>query len=267
MDAAEFNRQAWDNIADSSHKWFSPVSEDEIDRARVGDFSIRLTATKPIPPDWLGEVTGKRILCLAGGGGHQGPLLAAAGARVTVFDFSQQQLQIDQTVAAENGLEIQTVQGDMRDLNCLEDAEFDLIVHPCATNFCPEVRPIWKEAFRVLRQGGSLLAGFINPVNYLFDAVDLDKGKFRVRHRIPYSDLDLPEDERELTIGDERPIEFGHTLSDLIGGQTDAGFVIDGMFEDRWGGGDPLSKRIDVFVATRATVPMSSESGRSGPIG
>ena len=35
---------------------------------------------------------GLKVLCLASGGGQQGPILAAIGADVTVFDNSQGQL-------------------------------------------------------------------------------------------------------------------------------------------------------------------------------
>ena len=169
-----------------------------------------------------------------------------------MFDFSEKQLEIDQRVAKENGLSLQTVQGDMRELTCFATGQFDLIVNPCSVNFCPDVRPVWEEAFRVVRTGGALLAGLINPINYLFDAQAMEKGKFVVRHKIPYSDLDLPKQERDETLGPERPIDFGHSLTELIGGQLDAGFVLAEMFEDRWGGNDPLSEKIDVFLATRA---------------
>ena len=251
MDPTEFNRIAWDNIASSPNRWFSPVSREDVARAGAGSFSIRLTATRPVPATWLIDIADKRVLCLAGGGGHQGPILAAVGADVTVFDFSAQQLEIDRRVAEENNLNFSIVQGDMRDLSCFGDDEFDVIVNPCSVNFCPQVRPVWKEAHRVLRGGGELLAGLINPLNYLFDASAMEQGKFVVAHQIPYSDLDLPDEERDATLGLERPIDFGHTLTDLIGGQLAAGFVMIDMYEDRWGGGDPLSKRIDVFIATR----------------
>jgi SAM-dependent methyltransferase len=258
LDSLEFNRKAWDNIAASPQQWFAPVTRDQIDRAREGDFQIRLTATKNVPRNWLEPIAGRCVLCLAGGGGHQGPLLAAAGATVTVFDFSTNQLELDRRVADEHGLSLQTVAGDMRALGCFDDQQFDLIVNPCSVNFCPEVRPVWSEAFRVLRPGGELIAGLINPVNYLFDATALDQGKFVVRHKIPYSDLDLPAAEREQTLGPERPIDFGHTLTDLIGGQLDAGFHLTAMFEDRWGGSDPLSEKINVFLATRASKPIAA---------
>jgi SAM-dependent methyltransferase len=252
MDHSEFNRIAWDNIATSKQQWFAPVDRETIDAARRGDWSIRLTGTRPIPSSWIDDVAGQNVLCLAGGGGHQGPLLAAAGANVTVFDISEQQLEIDARVAKQNGLEVSVIAGDMRNLAQIADDAFDLIVNPCSTNFCSDVRPVWQEAYRVLRPGGVLVAGLINPVNYLFDAAELDGGKFVVRHSIPYSDLDLTDEEQERTLGPERPIDFGHTLSDLIGGQLLAGFMLTDFMEDRWGGDDPLSEKIATFIATRA---------------
>jgi len=40
----------------------------------------------------------KNVLRLASGGGQQGPILAAAGADVTVLDFSKSQLEQDALV-------------------------------------------------------------------------------------------------------------------------------------------------------------------------
>ena len=50
------------------------------------------------------------MLCLASSGGQQGPILAAAGANVTVFDNSPAQLVQDRSVAQREGLRIDTVQ-------------------------------------------------------------------------------------------------------------------------------------------------------------
>jgi SAM-dependent methyltransferase len=129
------------------------------------------------------------VLCLASGGGQQGPILAAAGARVTVFDNSPQQLAQDRHVARRDRADLATVEGDMRDLSAFADASFDLIVHPTSNLFVPDVRPVWRECFRVLRPGGVLLAGFCNPILYLFDQELADDGVLQVRHALPYSDL------------------------------------------------------------------------------
>jgi SAM-dependent methyltransferase len=239
-------------MALAGDRFYRAATADEVAAARAGKWSLRITPTKHVPQEWLGDVAGKEILCLAGGGARQAPILAAAGAIVTVFDLSQQQLQRDVEVAQRESLSIRTVAGDMRDLSQLESDQFDLIVSPCATCFCPSVDEIWPEAYRVLKVGGRFMIGFINPVYYLFDAAKMDRGELQVRHKIPYSDLDLPDAEREALIGPERPLEFGHSLEQLIGGQLIAGFSLVGFFEDVWGGSDQLSKKISVFVATLA---------------
>ena len=87
-------------------------------------------------------------------------------------------------------LGIRTVEGDMVDLGAFDDAAFDLVVHPVSNVFSSRVRPVWHEAFRVLRPGGQLLAGFMNPAIYLFDEAHAEAtGELHVRHALPYSDL------------------------------------------------------------------------------
>jgi SAM-dependent methyltransferase len=201
------------------------------------------------------------VLCLASGGGQQGPLLAAAGAAVTVFDNSPRQLLQDRLVAEREALSLTTVEGDMADLSDFPDDSFGLIIHPCSNCFVPDVRPVWRECFRVLRPGGSLLAGFANPVRYLFDDERANNGSLEVRFAIPYSDLcDLTNDERErLVVKPHQPFEFGHSLADQIDGQIDAGFVITGFYEDRFDPtADPISRYIATFIATRAVKPAFS---------
>ncbi len=252
---SKHNREAWDKVALADDKWFRSCTSEEINRARGGDLRIKLTPTKNLPLEWLHSISKKRVLCLAGGGGQQAPLIAATGAQVTVFDISEAQLARDRAVAERESLALATVIGDMRDLSACEDESFDLIVNPTSVCYCSDVLPIWLECFRILKRGGELIAGMINPINYLFDARQRDAGKLVARHKIPYSDLDLDEEERAELIGAENPLSFGHTLSDLIGGQTDAGFQVTGFFEDRWGDKDKLSDMIPVFLCTKATKP------------
>jgi SAM-dependent methyltransferase len=256
MNVRDYNRAAWDHSVASGNRWTIPVTPEAVNAARQGRWEVALTPTRPIPRAWLPEVRGLDVLCLASGGGQQGPVLAAAGARVTVFDNSPRQLGQDRLVADKEGLPLSTVEGDMTDLSAFTDASFALIVHPISNCFVPDIRPVWHEAFRVLRPGGSLLAGFLNPIRFLFDDDDAERGIFQARHRIPYSDLtSIDESERRRYTDKHEPLCFGHTLEDQIGGQLDAGFVLAGFYED--GEAElPLSKYIASSVATRALKPV-----------
>ena len=247
-----YNRRTWDRQAERGNPWTVPVSSEAAARARDGDWSIVLTPTKPVPQDWFPRLAGLDVLCLASGGGQQGPILAAGGANVTVFDNSPAQLAQDRLVADRDELIIETVQGDMADLSVFPDCRFDLIIHPVSNVFAPDVKPVWREAFRVLKPGGILLSGFMNPVHHLFDFLALERGELQVAHRIPYSDQESLNDEDRARLAEQdAPLEFGHTLADQIGGQIAAGFVLTGFYEDI----DPdtiLGKYIPSYIATKA---------------
>lgn len=254
MDFIKYNREAWNKEVEKGNMWTTVVSKEVVDKAKNGELSVVLTPTKVVPKSWFPkELKGKKVLCLASGGGQQGPILAAAGAEVTVFDNSPSQLNQDKYVAERDGLVINTVQGDMRDLSAFEDNTFDFIIHPVSNCFIDNVLPLWREAYRVLKKGGTLIAGFGNPVQYIFDLKELEQGNLVVRHMIPYSDLeDLSEDElKELILDREEPVCFGHTLEDQIQGQIEAGFVISGFYEDR-AMNDMLSTYIPSWIATKA---------------
>lgn len=262
MDIAKYNRQAWDNLVAKANEWTVPVTSERVDRARrSGVAEIVLTPQKYVPQDWLTPLPGKQVLCLAGGGGQQGPLLAAAGASVTVFDNSPAQLAQDEMVARRDDLRIETVRGDMRDLSCFRDGQFDLIVHPCSNTFIDDVRPVWAEGFRVLRPDGEMLTGFCNPVVFIFDYEQLKAGQLAVRYSVPYSDLtDLPKKELDQLVADGEAICFGHTLERQIGGQIDAGFSLVGFYEDGWDSDSAcrkLSQYLPCFAATRARKPSA----------
>ncbi|MFZ5881117.1 MAG: class I SAM-dependent methyltransferase [Chloroflexota bacterium] len=248
-DIRAFNRAAWDEQAQAGNPWTVPVSPEVIARARAGDWSVLLTENVPVPRDWFPPMQGLRILGLACGGGQQGPVFAAAGAQVTIFDNSPAQLARDRQVAEREGLDIRTVEGDMRDLSAFADASFDLVFHPVSNLFIHEIRPVWREAARVLRKGGALLAGFMQPSVYIFDFEELEKGNFIVRHSIPYSDFEVYGEEGLRS--QNRPAEFGHSFSDQLAGQTEAGLAIVGVYEDHHSY-LALSRHLPTYMATRA---------------
>jgi len=256
-DILAHNRESWDKQAADGNRWTVPVDSARVARARAGDWAVDLTPRKPVPREWFGDLKGARLLGLASGGGQQGPILAAAGARVTVFDASPAQLERDRSVSERDGLGIATELGDMADLSRFADASFDIIFHPCSNCFVPAIRPVWKEAARVLRPGGRLLAGFCLPVLFLVEEEKDDRGEIVVSYRIPYSDTEqLAPDLLKKKLELKQPLSFGHTLADQLGGQLDAGFLLAGYYEDSWEPGmSAISDRIPTFAATLALKP------------
>jgi SAM-dependent methyltransferase len=255
LNVRKYNRYAWDHQVNKSNPFTVPVDAESIAAARRGVFSVRLTETKPVPDDWFPPFQGLDLLGLASGGGQQGPIFAALGANVTIFDNSPAQLENDRMVAMREGLSIRTIEGDMRDLSAFHDESFDLIFHPVSNVFCPEVRPVWREAFRVLRHGGTLLAGSANPIYYLVGTHADEQESLQIKYSIPYSDLEsMDPKDLETCIEEATPLEFGHSLTDLLGGQTDAGFAITGFYEDICPD-SPISDYHPTYIATRAIKP------------
>ncbi|TGB04401.1 class I SAM-dependent methyltransferase [Halobacillus salinus] len=245
--STEHNGYAWDQKVEEGSAYTNPIETGVIKQAKEGDWQIGVTAERQVPRDWFpSSLEGKKILCLASGGGQQGPVLAAAGADVTVFDLSLKQLEQDRLVAEREGLQLSIVKGDMTDLSVFPNESFDMIVHPVANVFVEEVRPVWYEASRVLKEKGTLISGFMNPVLYLFDDEKEQQGKLEIKHSIPYSALEQEE------VIEGQTLEFGHTLEDQIQGQTAAGFVISGFYEDDFGGGRTVDRYIKTMIATRA---------------
>jgi SAM-dependent methyltransferase len=250
------NERFWDDEATSNSPWSQPVSSEVIANARQGEWGIHITKQK-LSREWLPQnIKGKDILCLASAGGQQAPVLAAAGANVTVFDISEQQLAKDQLVSQRDGLQLRTVQGNMTDLAAFGDASFDYIIHPISNLYIPDVNPVWSECYRVLRSGGELLSSFYNPILFVFERnKELEqKDLLKPVFKIPYSDLEsLAPDAYQEKISTNQPVCFGHSLTDLINGQCQVGFSLIGFYEDEHPSPRFLiEKYMPTMIATRA---------------
>jgi len=260
IDVLERSRADWNAAHRDQCRWSIPVDPGTIARARTGDWQVILTLNLSVPGEWLGDIRGRDVLCLASGGGQQAPVLAAAGARVTSYDLSDAQLAKDQLVAKREGLPLTCIRGDMARLDALRDASFDLIFHPVSNVFVEDVRPVWAECFRVLRPGGALLAGFMNPLFYLFDHDDILKGgPLTVKYPLPYSDLTNPDPaSRQRWVKSGHATEFSHSLNAQLGGQLAAGFLLAGLYEDGWSEeATPLHRYTPLYIATRAVKPAT----------
>ena len=144
------------------------------------------------------------------------------------------------------GYAIEIGRADMTQPLPFPDAAFDLIFHPVSNCYVEEVRPIWRECFRVLKKGGVLLAGLDNGINFLFDGDEA-----AVVNTLPFNPLVNGEQRRKLEQNDDG-IQFSHTIDEQLGGQLEAGFRLTHVYEDTNGFGNLHEHGVPTFWATRA---------------
>ena len=190
-----------------------------------------------------------KILGLASGGGQQIPIFSALGAECIVLDYSGEQCEREREISKREGYDVEILQFDMTKKLPFEAETFDLIFHPVSNCYVEEVKPIFKECFRILKKGGVLLCGLDNGINYIFDDTETE-----IKYKLPFNPLnDLHQYEE--SIKNDWGIQFSHTLEEQIGGQLEVGFVLTNLYEDTNGEGKLHEYNIPTFLATRAVKP------------
>lgn len=243
MDYQDINAKTIDRWVREGWEWGRPIDHETYLAARAGRWDVLLTPTKPVPHAWFGDLAGKKVLGLASGGGQQMPIFAALGARCTVLDYSEEQLNSERLVARREGYDMEIVRGDMTKPLPFPDETFDLIFHPVSNCYVREVKPIWRECWRVLKTGGRLLSGTDHFVNYL-----VDESETAIVNRLPFDPV-ANEDQRRQLEQTDSGMQFSHTLEEQINGQLEAGFTLLALYEDTNGEGRLHELNVPTFLA------------------
>lgn len=224
---ARFNKARWEALATANVDYSRPLLNltPESARALVDEHGF------------LGDVTDKQVLCLAGGGGQQSAAFALLSAKVTVVDLSETQLERDKVALSHYGLNATLIQGDMRDLSVFSEKSFDVIWHAFSINFVPDAGQVFDQVQRVIRPGGLYRLQWHNPFIVGIDESDWNgKGYGVWRHyqdseiefHTPYWDVPDLDGVRQKIEG---PREFNHKLSTIINGLLQRKFHLLGLWE------------------------------------
>lgn len=218
---AHYNQERWKALSEAKAVFTRPWRDLTPDDAR-----------QRLDPDGIfGDLNGKRVLCLACGGGQQSVAFALLGAVVTVTDLSPEQLQLDREMAAQYGVSLSILQADMRDLSMLDAAAFDLVYHPYSINFVPDCGLVFEQVRRLLQPGGWYHLMCANPFAAGVRDRDWDGQGYPVYlpyeqgQRIVYTDEDWVYD-REQHDKIPSPVEYRQTLGTLVNQLAGKGFVI-----------------------------------------
>jgi SAM-dependent methyltransferase/ADP-ribose pyrophosphatase YjhB (NUDIX family) len=217
--AVAHNRRAWDALVRRRQGFTRPARDDDFGNpwAHIGS------------ADWLGgDVRGKRVLCLASGGGRQSALFAAAGAHVTVVDISPAMLALDRLVATERGLDVRVVEASMDDLSALPEAGFDIVSQPVSTCYVPDIAAVYREVARVLVDGGLYVSQHKQPVSLQADVRASARGYELIEPYYRAGPLPPVAGSKHREVG---TLEFLHRWEQLIGGLCRAGFTIEDLAE------------------------------------
>lgn len=242
------NAKAWDKWVDDGIEWGIPISHEDFFNAGKGDWGVYLTPTKFVPREWFLPFEGASLLGLASGGGQQMPIFSALGAKCTIFDNSEKQLESERMVAARENYSINIIRGDMTKPLPFEDNSFDMIFHPVSNCYIENVQHVWNECYRILKKGGVLLSGLDNGIGFLFDDYD----KLIVENKLPFNPLKDPKLYDKL-IAEDGGVQFSHSLEEQIGGQLKAGLCLTDLLDDydRPGFGR-LHEFTPTYILTRA---------------
>ena len=250
MNYQEKNAETIDRWVEEGWEWGIPVTHEEFENAKRGDFRVLLTPTRAVPKEWLGDLRGKKILGLASGGGQQIPIFSALGAECTVLDYSEKQIESERLVAEREGYAVTLCRCDMTKPLPFPDEAFDMVFHPVSNCYVKEVLPIFREVYRVLKKGGVFLAGLGNEVNYL-----VGEDEEKIVFSMPFDPLQN-EEQRRLLEETDCGMQFSHSVEEQVGGQLRAGFVLTGLYGDTNGEGRLHEMGIETYLATRAVKPL-----------
>ena len=224
--AIERSRQTYDTMARRGGRFARPVNRKDLEAPLLPRID---------PWGWLGgNIRGWRILCLAAGGGRQGPLYAAAGGDVTVVDISPEMLRLDREVARTHRLHLNTVEGSMDDLSMFAPSTFDLCIHPVSTCYVPEITSVFQQIARIMCPDGLYVSQHKTPGSLQGSTRPTTKHATFSIETPYYTAAPLPP-----VIGslhrEEGAVEYLHRWEELVGGMCRAGFVIEDLVEPRHG--------------------------------
>lgn len=172
---------------------------------------------------WLLEILkpGIRVLCLAAAGGTHAPLLASAGARVTVHDFCPELLEIDRQWAARHQVAMDFTEASMDDLERYPSESFDLVLQPVSTCYLPSLIQLHAGLARILKAGGHYIVQHKQPAALQFGGTaHWMEGSANIEG------FPLPPVPPGTPYRESGTQEYLHTLDSLLGGLCRSGFLI-----------------------------------------
>ena len=235
---AEFPERATENrrIWDANARWWDD---------RIGDGNeFQTVLIEPATERLLEVVRGDRILDVACGAGRFARRLAALGASVVAFDYSQEFIaRARERATSGEAIEYHVLDAASADLPAALGADrFDKAVCTMALMDMPEIRSLFSALPRLLTRGGRFVFSITHPcfhsaaIQRFTEISEEETGRHVVRSGVRVTSYLSPSARKtEGIIGQPEAQWFFHrSISVLFQAGFDAGFVVDGIEEPRF---------------------------------
>lgn len=171
----------------------------------------------------VGDVRGKRVLELGCGRGERSIALAQKGAVAIGVDVSTELLAEARRLAEQTGVRVELRQGDLADLAFLRAETIDAAFASSALTHVKDLRRVFRQVHRVLRQGAPLVFSVTHPTYWMID--DEDPEPLLIRRS--YFDRTPVTYQQHGEVVTDHP----RTLTDLFTDLIRTGFRLDAMLE------------------------------------
>ncbi|HIC89830.1 MAG TPA: SAM-dependent methyltransferase [Anaerolineae bacterium] len=221
-DTLTLNRNSWNALA-AQYQAHTRISTDDVHYGCLAPGERELGL--------LGDVRDKRVIEIGCGGGQNSIALSKWGATCVGVDPSEAQLAYAHRLATQEGVGVRFVQGVAEDLGDFPDETFDIVLSSYAFDYVTDLEQAYQEVWRVLKPGGLFVFCLSHP---WFQAV----GWYLA------GDPDCPEpmdytswpsiEEWDWTYEDGTAVRMRshlRTLTHLVNGLIDAGFVLERIIE------------------------------------
>jgi SAM-dependent methyltransferase len=170
----------------------------------------------------IGDATGKRVVDLGCGAGHNAVALARHGAKVIAVDASANQLNIARRLAEEFETKVETHLGDMADLSFITSGSVDTVLSTQALGYVDDINRVFRQVHRILKPEAPIVLSLDHPFGLLLEhvgGVPVLQGSYFDRAPLHRRIAEIP-----VTV-------YPHTVSGLFTSLHRANFRVDAIYE------------------------------------